>query len=317
MELKIFAGDSGLFLANGICQELNMFLGDVYLHTFPSGEKYCQFNENIRGTDLFLVQSICEPANDNLMQLLVMVDAARRASAGRITVVTPYLGYLRQDRKDKPRVPISAKLVANMITAAGADRVLGMDFHCEQAQGFFDIPVDHLYAMPVFAEYLMKEDLFFKPNKTVIVSPDAGGIKRAEAFSRTIGSEFAFIAKKRLSDTEVKVHGIVGDVCGMHAIILDDMTESCGTLVEAAKACMAAGAFTCRAIVSHGLLNQAAHDRLSTDQNLAQLIMTNSVLNVGIAGKTKILSVAPLFAKAIQSIHNNKSISDLFTVKGF
>ncbi len=306
-----------MFLANGICQELNILMGDVYLHTFPSGEKYCQFNENIRGTDLFLVQSICEPANDNLMQLLVMVDAARRASAGRITVVTPYLGYLRQDRKDKPRVPISAKLVANMITAAGANRVLGMDFHCEQAQGFFDIPVGHLYAMPVFADYLMQEDKTFNVNKTIVVSPDAGGIKRAEAFAQTIGTDFAFIAKKRLSDTEVKMGSVVGDVNGMDVIIIDDMTESCGTLIEAAKVCNNAGAKSCRAFVSHALLNQKAHDRLVEDVNLKQLVMTNSVLNCGIAGKTKILTVAPLFAKAIQRIHNNTSISDLFKVKGF
>jgi ribose-phosphate pyrophosphokinase len=319
MKLQIFSGSSNLLLASSIANELNTpnvygsVLGSIYHHVFPSGEHYCQYQDNIRGSDVFLVQSICNPAHERLMELLVMIDAARRASAGRITVVTPYLGYLRQDRKTKSRTPITAKLVANLITEAGADRVLGMDFHCEQAQGFFDIPVDHLYAMPVFADYLKNKGI----ENTIVVSPDAGGIKRANAFAQAIGTDFAFIAKKRTSDTEVEMQGIVGDVKGKNVLIIDDMTESCGTLIKAAEVCRENGAVEVRAAVSHGLLNETAYNRLANDCCLDELIMTNSVLNVGIAGKTKILSVAQLFAQAIRCIHNDESVSELFQVKGF
>jgi ribose-phosphate pyrophosphokinase len=327
--MRIFSGSSNPNLAEAINTEVNaeignfpttsgyyQALGKIYLHQFPSGESYCQFQNNIRGEDIYLIQSICHPANDNLMELLVMIDAAKRASAGRITVVTPYLGYLRQDRKDKPRVPITAKLVANLLTEAGANRVLGMDFHCEQAQGFFDIPVDHLYAMPVFAEHFKKLGI----KDLVIVSPDAGGIKRASAFAEALGADFAFIAKKRISDTQVEMGNIVGDVLDKNVVILDDMTESCGTLMEAGKLCLEHGAASTRAAVSHGLFTKDGIRRLTSFDYLDEIIVTDSVPTVEQNRHMipiTVLSVASLFAKAIVCINQNKSVTELFEVKGF
>jgi len=321
-QLKVFAGSAGNDLAAEICTNLNIAQGQIYLHMFPSGEHYCQFNENIRGCDIFLVQPICNPAHERLMELLVMIDAAKRASAGRITVIAPYLGYLRQDRKTKSRTPITARLVADLLITAGAQRVVGMDFHCEQAQGFFNIPVDHLYAAPVIIDHLLAD---IKP---VIVSPDAGGIKRAAAFADAVETSFAFISKKRISDTEVKVYGIVGEIKDQDVLIVDDMTESCGTLIEAAKTCREHGAKNVRAAVTHAMLNHAAFQRLKTaftDGILSELIITNTavdnktvdIIREQTANKVTVLSVAPLLATAISHINQDLSITELFKIKGF
>jgi ribose-phosphate pyrophosphokinase len=291
--------------------------GDVYLHKFPSGEPYCQFKTNLRGADIFLVQSISYPANDNFMELCVMIDAAKRASAGRITVVTPFMGYLRQDRKTKSRTPITAKLAMNMLTAAGANRLIGIDYHCEQAQGFVDIPVDHLYAMPVFAKYI-RENHNLK--KVVIVSPDAGGIKRAEAFSRVLGVDFAFCAKKRTGDTTVEGQGLVGDVKGKIALIIDDMTESLGTIIEAASACSKAGAEDSFGLVTHPLLTEVGFKRYDTNQHTMifnNLITTDSVDLKKDEPRITVLSVADLLAQAILCVHQNLSLSELFEIEGF
>lgn len=314
MQLKVFAGSAGQNLAQDICAYLKMKQGQIYLHMFPSGEHYCQFMENIRGCDVFLVQSICNPAHARFMELLVMVDAAKRASAGRITVVTPYLGYLRQDRKTKSRTPITARLMADLLTVAGVDRVVGMDFHCEQAQGFFNIPVDHLYAAPIFIDHFNT----LSTPKPVIVSPDAGGIKRAAAYAEVLGTDFAFISKKRLNDTDVKAYGLVGDVEGRNTLIIDDMTESCGTLIEAARILKEHGAKSNRAAVTHALLNETAYQRLADQDNLDELITTNTVCeSTNGLKKITVLSVAPLLATAIEHINLDKSITELFAIKGF
>lgn len=311
MQLKVFAGSASQRLAEDMCNKLRMSLGNLYLHMFPSGEHYCQYKENIRGCDVYLVQSTCNPAHARLMELLVMIDAAKRASAGRITVVAPYFGYLRQDRKTKSRTPITAKLVANMLTVAGADRVVGMDFHCDQAQGFFDIPVDHLYAAPVFIDYVSR----MYP-KVVVASPDAGGIKRASSYAEILGTDFAFISKKRLNDNDVKSYGLVGDVKDRDVLLVDDMTESCGTLIEGARVLKEHGAKSVRAAVTHALLNETAMARLQSQTFLDELITTDTVYPVYIHHTMTVLSVANLFATAIEHINQDKSITELFEIKG-
>jgi ribose-phosphate pyrophosphokinase len=309
--MKLFSGTTNLPLAQAICKKLKKPLGKIYHHRFASGELYCQYQENLRGEDIFVIQSISHPANDSLMQALLMADAARRASAKTITLVAPYFGYARQDRKDKSRVPISAKLVMNMIEAAGFDRVVTMDLHAPQIQGFTDLPVDHLYAMPVLLNYLKLECKWMRD--IVIVAPDAGGFKRGLAYAEALNVGFAFIAKKRLGDTQVEAQGLTGDVKGKDVIIIDDLTESCGTLVEAAKFCKANGALSCLAAVSHGLLSEVAYERLR-DRGcpLDFIIITDSVPNEKIHGILRILSVADLFAKVISRIHSKKSVTSLF-----
>jgi ribose-phosphate pyrophosphokinase len=314
-QLKIFSGSSNPDLAEAICKELSVGLGDVYLHRFPSGEPYCQFRENIRGCDVFIVQSVCNPSDQMLMELLVMIDAAKRASAGRITAVTPYLGFLRQDRKTKSRTPISAKLTADLITCAGADRLVGLDFHCEQAQGFFNIPVDHLHAMPVFLEYIKKHSSVY--NDCVFLSPDVGGIKRVTTYAEYVGVDFAFITKKRLGDSQVKPQAIVGDVKDKDVIIIDDLTESCSTLIEAANFARGHGAKQAWAFVTHGLLNETGIHRMKNTL-LSGLVTTNSVaLPAKIPNIIGVLDIAPLFAKAIGCINTDRSVTSLFDVKEF
>lgn len=317
MDLQIFSGSYSQELCSKIINSLKAggkVAGKIYLHKFPSGEHYCQYLDNIRGGDVFLVQSIVNPAHERLMELLVMIDAAKRASAKRITVVAPYLGYLRQDRKTKSRTPITAKLVADLITSAGAHRLLGVDFHCEQAQGFFNIPVDHLYAMEVLKEHVLRTGL---DKNTIIVSPDAGGIKRASAFAATVKTDFAFISKKRKGDSEVESQGLVGDVSDRDVLIVDDMTESCGTLLEAARVCISNGALTVRAAVTHALLNDIGLKRLNQDNTLKELIVTDTVPLTPSSSPITVLSIAPLLAKAIMCIHLDQSVSDLFEIKGF
>lgn len=311
-ELKVFSGSSNPVFSNNIAR---YFLpGQIYLHRFPSGESYCQYMENIRGRDVFLIQSVVNPTNDMLMELLVMIDAAKRASAGRITAVLPYLGYLRQERKTKSRTPISAKLVANMIAGAGADRVLGLDFHFAQASGFFDLPVDHLYSLPTFIDYINKN---LDTKNMIVLSPDIGGIKRGNSFAESMGKDFGFIVKKRINDNTIEVQKIVGDVKDKDVLLIDDIAESCGTLIEAAKVCKNNGAKTVRAFVTHPILSDIAYERLSSDIYLDKLFVTNSILHVDLAGKIQTIDIAPVFAKAIQSIHNNESITDLFKIEGF
>lgn len=316
--MKIFSGTSNKRLVKNICKYLDEPIGNVYHHTFPSGEKYCQIKQNIRGEDVYLIQSLNSPVNDNIMELLIMVDAARRASAKRITVVIPYMSYLRQDRKTKSRTPISGRLLADMIEASGVHRVIGMDFHCNQAQGFFKIPVDHLYATPVICDYV-------NGDVDVVVSPDVGGIKRAHAYAETMGVDFAFIAKKRVNDTEVEISEVSGIVNDRNVLIVDDMTESAGTLIAAAKACRDAGSKHIKCAVTHGVFTQTAVERLREQSNslsvIDEFIFTDTVDNPILHQQdfpfTTQLTVASLLGRAIKRCHNNESISELFKVDGF
>src|ERR1043165_9883851 len=256
--LKIFTGNSNRPLAEEICASIGMPLGEATVTSVPDGESFVKINENVRGQDVFVIQSTCPPTNHHLMELLIMIDAARRASAMRITAVLPFYGYARQDRKDQPRVPITAKLVANLIVAAGATRILTMDLHSQQIQGFFDIPVDHLYAAPVVYEYLKKKSI---PN-LVVVSPDVGGIKMAYAYAQFLETELAIVAKRRKTASDVDSMGIIGEVDGRNVLLVDDLTETAGTLTQAAALMHESGAKRVVACVSHALLNDMGIVRL-------------------------------------------------------
>ena len=309
---KIFSGNSNRPLAEEICEYLESPLGDASVTSFPDNESFVRFNENIRGMDVFLIQSTCSPANHNVMELLIMIDAARRASAARITAVLPFFGYSRQDRKDQPRVPITSKLVANLLVAAGANRILTMDLHAQQIQGFFDIPVDHLYASPVFFEELKSRD---SDNMTVF-SPDVGGMKMANAYAEVLGCPLGFVAKRRTGANTVEAMNLVGEVEGREILIIDDMTETAGTLNAAAKILKQRGAKKVSAVVSHGVLNSTGKERLRTGI-LDELITTNTV-DMDIEDlPIKKLSVAPLLGEAIRRTNTDSSISSLFQIKGF
>jgi ribose-phosphate pyrophosphokinase len=310
--LKIFTGNSNRPLAEEICRSIGEPLGEATVTAFPDGETFVKINENIRGADVFIIQSTCPPTNHNLVELLIMIDAARRASANRITAVLPFYGYARQDRKDQPRVPITAKLVANLIVAAGANRILTMDLHSQQIQGFFDIPVDHLYASPVFFEYLGKE----KSPDLVVCSPDVGGMKMAAAYADVLGAGLALVAKKRKSATKVEAINLVGEVAGCDVLLVDDITETAGTLTAAAKILRDHGARRIRAAVSHCILNEVAVDRLKTGI-LDELITTNSTPMKTHGLPVTVLSIASLLGQAIQRINSNESVTSLFRVKGF
>tara|TARA_B100002019_G_scaffold245079_1_gene222320 strand:- start:1099 stop:2049 length:951 start_codon:yes stop_codon:yes gene_type:complete len=310
--LKIFSGNSNLPLANEICSYLNLEIGDALVTSFPDSESFVRYNENIRGMDVFLLQSTNSPANHNIMELLIMVDAARRASAARISVVIPFFGYARQDRKDQPRVPITSKLIANLLVAAGANRVLTMDLHAQQIQGFFDIPVDHLYASPVFFDYLRNRNT----KNMTIFTPDVGGMKMASAYAEVLGCPLGFVAKRRTGASTVEATNLVGEVEGREVLIVDDMTETAGTLTAAAKLLKDRGASRVSAVISHCVLNETGRERLEQGF-LDELITTNSVnINVDNLPITQ-LSVAPLLGEAIQRTHTDSSISSLFEVKGF
>src|SRR6201994_3649040 len=257
-EMKIFCGSAHRQLAQRICSFVGVPLGNAIVDTFPDGETFVKINENIRGRDVFIVQPTCPPTNQHMMELLIMVDAARRASAARITAVIPFFGYARQDRKDKPRVPITAKLIANLLVAAGVHRVLTMDLHAQQVQGFFDIPVDHLYSMPVLIKYLRQR----LTRQTVIVSPDVGGLKMASAYSETLGAGLAIVAKQRKSATETEALYVIGEVEGKDVLLVDDLTETAGTLCSAAETLKAQGALDIYAAVSHAVLVDMAIPRL-------------------------------------------------------
>ncbi len=311
-EMKVLSGTAHPRLTKEICENLGIPPAQVTLRRFPDGEHFVKINENIRGKDVFIVQPTCPPANDHLMELLIMIDAAKRASAERITAVIPFFGYARQDRKDQPRVPITAKLVANLLTTAGANRVLAMDLHASQIQGFFDIPVDHLYGSTVFYDYLAR----FPVQEMVVISPDVGGIKMSAAYADMLGAPFGFVAKRRTDDSNVEAMNIVGDVDGKDVLLVDDLTESAGTLEAAARLSREKGARHVRAVVSHAVLSETGYERLASGF-LDELITTDSTpidtRNLAIT----VLRVAPLLAEAILRISNHQSVTSLFKIKGF
>ncbi len=310
--MKIISGTAHPQLAKDIADQLGLPLCDATVNAFPDGESFVQINESIRGEDVFIVQPTCPPTNHNLMELLVMVDAVRRARARRITAVMPFYGSARQDRKDKPRVPISSKLLANLLTAAGVNRVLTMDLHAAQIQGFFEIPVDHLYSLPVLIKHL-KEKYVKDINNLVVVSPDIGGVKTAKNYANILGTELAIVAKQRISATEVDAHALIGNVTGKDVLLVDDMTESGGTLCAAAKILKEHGAARIFAGVSHAVLNDKARARI-TDSPLECLLTSDSVPMACGAEHVDTVSIAPLFAKAILNIHNNASVTHLFDI---
>jgi len=310
-QMKIISGTAHRALAESICSYLGEPLCDASVSSFPDGETFVKINENIRGRDVFIIQPTCPPTNQNLMELLILVDAARRASADRITAVIPFFGYARQDRKDQPRVPITAKLVANLLVAAGVDRVLTMDLHAQQLQGFFDIPVDHLYALPVMLQYLRDLGL----NDLVVVSPDVGGVKMASAYAQAMDAGLAIVVKKRKNATEIEAVTVIGEVEGKNVIIVDDLTETAGTLTGAAKILRSQGVRDIYAGVSHAVLTDLAVERLKSSE-IKELITTDSVpVRAESGARVKVLSVAELLGEGIRRIHDDESVSSLFDVK--
>jgi ribose-phosphate pyrophosphokinase len=309
-ELKIFSGSAHPELAREIAGVLGVGMGQARLRRFPDSEVSFQIDENIRGTDVFIVQPTCSPVDQHLMELMIMIDAFRRSSAARITAVLPYYGYARQDRKDKPRVPISAKLVANVLSAAGTNRVLTMDLHKAQIQGFFDIPVDHLFAAPVIIDYLARLDY----PKVTMVSPDAGGAERARAYAKRLDAELAIIDKRRSDDGTAEVMNVIGDVEGRTCILQDDIIDTAGTITKGASALKANGASRVIACAVHGVLSAPAVERIEKSP-IDKLIVTNTI-PVSPAGaacsKIVVLSVARLLGQAIKSIHEETSVSSLF-----
>ncbi len=311
-DVKVFSGTSNQPLAKAICDYIGTPLGRSTVKPFPNGETFVKIEENVRGQDVFVVQSSSPPANEHLMEMFIMMDALRRASASRITAVLPFFGYARQDRKDQPRVAITAKLVANLVVAAGAHRVLTMDLHAQQIQGFFDIPVDHLYAAPVIFEYLKESAL----SDLVVVSPDLGGLKMAAAYAQTLGAELAIVAKRRVSPTETEAISVIGEIEGRNVLLVDDMTETAGTLVNAAALLKNRGARQIRACVSHALLNHLGVERLKNSP-IDELITTDTVMRSPIEGlRIATVSVARLLGEAIRRIHSNSSVTSLFEFKG-
>ena len=311
--MKIFTGNANPALAQEICEHMGTPLGSATVTRFPDGETFAQINENIRGCDVYVVQPTCNPANDHIMELLIMIDAMRRASAKRITAVMPFFGYARQDRKDRPRVPITAKLVANLLTAAGANRVLALDLHAQQIQGFFDIPVDHLFAAPVFYNYIRGKD--YLANATVF-SPDVGGMKAAAAMADLLDLPLGFVAKRRTSATTVEATSLVGEVEGRDIILVDDMTETAGTLTAAGRLLKQHGAKSVRALVSHGMLGEVGFKRI--EEGLIDEFINSNSTPVETRGlPITVLSIAQLMGDAMLRIHSNESVTSLFKVKGY
>ena len=310
--MKIFSGTSNEPLAQAICKYNGMELGKCVVTAFPDGETFVKIEENVRGEDVFVVQSTSPPTNHYLMEMFIMMDALRRASASRITAVLPFYGYARQDRKDQPRVPITAKLVANLLVAAGANRVLTMDLHAQQIQGFFDIPVDHLYAAPVMYDYLKKK----KISDLMVVSPDVGGLKMAHAYSQVLEAGLAIVAKRRKNASEIESMTLIGEVRGKNVLMVDDLTETAGTLTTAAALLKKKGAKQILACVSHAILNQTGIERLRKSA-IDELITTDTVLRPAIDGlNINTLSVASLLGEAMKRISNNSSVTSLFEFKG-
>ncbi len=308
----VYSGSAHPKLAQGIADFIGVPLGNVNITRFPDGEIHAQFGEHVRTADIYIVQPTCKPVNENLMELLIMIDAARRASAARITAVLPFYGYARQDRKDQPRVPISAKLVANLLTTAGADRIISVDLHSQQIQGFFDIPVDHLYARPVLVPVIRQitggKDL-------VVVAPDSGSAKMGMYYGDLLHAGFAVVAKRRLSGDSVASSHLVGEVEDKVCIITDDMTSTCGTLAAAAEILKAHGARKVYAAVTHCMLNETGRQRLLSSP-IEQLIVTDTIpQSDDLGGRIKVVGMAPILGEAIQRIHDGKSVSTLFYVR--
>jgi ribose-phosphate pyrophosphokinase len=309
-ELKIFGGRAHPALVAEICEYLNLESGKVSAFNFSDGETFVQIEENVRGSDVFVVQPTSNPVNDNLMELLILLDSLKRSSASRVTAVIPYYGYARQDKKDKPRVPITAKLVADLISRAGADRVLTMDLHADQIQGFFDVPVDHLFAAPVILDAVRELQI---PN-LVVVSPDAGGVERARAIAKRLGAELAIIDKRRTAPNTAEVMHLIGDVEGCNALVVDDIIDTAGTLTKTVEALKAKGAERVLAAGVHGILSGPALQRIA-DSPLESVLITNTTpVDAKLARLPKLhpLSVAPLLGEAIRRIHENSSVSSLF-----
>ncbi|MDD2501979.1 MAG: ribose-phosphate pyrophosphokinase [Geobacter sp.] len=311
-KIRVFSGNSNLHLAQKICDALGVPLGNAGVKTFSDGEVMVEIGENVRGRDVYVVQSTCAPTNNNLMELLVMTDALKRASAATITAVIPYYGYARQDRKAAPRTPISAKLVADLVTTAGVDRVVTIDLHAAQIQGFFNIPVDNLYAAPVILNHLKER---FAGQDIVMVTPDAGGTERARGFAKRLECPMALIDKRRTGPNVAEVMHLIGDVKGKIAIILDDMIDTAGTLTQAAGALKQNGAAAIYAAATHGVLSGPAIDRINGSV-IEEVLLTDTIPlgeRADRTSKIKVLSVAPLLAEAIRRIHEDESVSSLFT----
>lgn len=309
-DIILFTGNSNSALAKEICQYVGKDLSRATVTTFSDGEIRVRIEENVRGADVFLIQSCCHPVNTSIMELLIMLDAVKRSSASRITAVIPYYGYARQDRKDQPRVPITAKLMADLLTTAGAQRVLTMDLHAGPIQGFFNIPVDHLYATPVLLDYIRNEKL----SDLVVVSPDAGGVERARAFAKHLDASLAIIDKRREGANKAQIMNIIGDVKGKQVLILDDMIDTAGTIVQTAQACKDDGAVRTWAACTHPVLSGPALDRLQ-DSCLEEVVVTNTIPLNGKdqrCSKLRVLSVASLLGEAILRIHREESVTSLF-----
>jgi ribose-phosphate pyrophosphokinase len=309
-EMKVFSGRAHPALTQEICDYLNLAPGDVSSYNFSDGEIFCQIGENVRGSDVFVVQPTSQPVNDNLMELLILLDAFKRSSAARITAVMPYYGYARQDKKDQPRVPITSKLIADLISRAGADRVLTMDLHASQIQGFFDVPVDHLFAAPVFIEAVREMAI---PD-LVIVSPDAGGVERARAVAKRLGTAIAIVDKRRTAPNEAEVMNVIGEVGGKNTLIIDDIIDTAGTLVKTAEALKDKGAERVLAVGVHGVLSGPAITRIEESPIEAVFVTNTTPLEEKLRRSAKLrpLSVAPLLGEAIRRIHENSSVSSLF-----
>ena len=308
-QISILTGNSNPALAKAICRYLEIPLGRAVVGRFPEGEIHVQIQDNIRGKDVFVIQSTSSPPNDHLMELLILIDAARRASASRVTAVLPFYGYARQDRKDKPRVPITAKLVANLLVSAGANRILALDLHAGQIQGFFDIPVDHLYSINVLSKYFLKKKL----KNLVVVSPDVGGIKLARAYAKLLNAPLAIVDKRRESDSQIRVMNIIGEVRGRNVVLVDDLVSTASSLVEAVHGLKKEGSLDVYAAIVHPVLAGPAIERIRKSE-LKELVVSDSI---SISPekrnkKIKVLSVAPLLGEAIKRIHQNESVSFLF-----
>lgn len=310
-DMRLITGTAHRELAREVAGFLHVDISDTTVSRFSDGEILIRLNDNVRGNDVFVIQPTCTPVNENIMELLLMIDALKRASAGRITAVIPYYGYARQDRKVQPRVPISSKMVADLITAVGTNRVLTVDLHAGQIQGFFNIPVDNLYATPVLLEYIMQN---YDPSNLVIVSPDAGGVERARAFAKRLKCSIAIVDKRRERENECEVMNVIGDVSGMDAILLDDMVDTAGTMTQAAQALMDKGARKISAVCTHAVLSGAAIERINNSA-IDELIATNTIpmdSKKEQCRKLTVLSVAGLIGEAIKRIHEESSISSLF-----
>jgi ribose-phosphate pyrophosphokinase len=304
--LAIFSGRSNPALSRAIAESYGTELGDVTIKEFSDGELYVKFEQSIRGEDIFIIQPT-PPPGDNIMELLLMLDAAKRASVKRVTAVIPYFGYARQDRKDQPRVSIGSKLMANLLVKAGADRILTMDLHAAQIQGFFDIPLDHLYASRAFIEHFKSNPI----ENLVVVAPDVGSLKTSRAYSKKLGTSLAFVDKRRPKANESEIMNIIGDVEGMNVLIVDDLIDTAGTLTNAAAAMKERGALNITAICTHPILSGPAYQRIE-DSPIDEVLVTDTVSLRQPSDKIKVLSVADIFAKAIQRIHTNDTISALF-----